>query len=95
MKLINDIQIDVKQISIFNNNLAGKHLKKFKRLIFLADIKDIGEYCYFFDGKIFNCSVIAMRDGDWFKVADKYEDLSVIMIEWYKLASEREQIKEQ
>jgi len=84
MEIINEIQLEVTQIAVFNNNLAGKIVKKFKRLIFLNDIKDVAEYCYFNTGRCYACSSITLRDGSWFKTDDDYKEIKQVLTDWYK-----------
>jgi hypothetical protein len=91
MELIDDLLIEVKQICIFNNNLSGKVVKKFRRIVFMSDIKDCGEYCYFVNGKIYNCSLITLRDGEWFKCEDKYDELKAVIAKWYLTAIEQQE----
>jgi len=96
MEVINEIQLEVTQIAIFNNNLAGKKtVKRFKRLIFMNDIKDVAEYCYFLTGGCYNCSAVTFRDGSWFKISEDYNDLKRCLIDWYKDEIAKEMQREQ
>jgi hypothetical protein len=91
MELINDIQLEVTTITIRKNALLNKRRIFFhNRMVFMANIEDIGEESYLHENNYISCGVLMMKSGEWIKVKETYEDLKKIHSEWYKQAVEKE-----
>lgn len=85
MELINGIQTEVTQIVIRKNSLTGKrYVFYFKRLVFMANIEDVGEEKYLVENNYCNCGVLIMKSGEWIKVKEQYLDLREIHSNWWK-----------
>lgn len=87
MEVLNEIQIEVTSITIRTNNLLNKRKIFFhKRLIFLANIDEVGEESYLHENNYLSCGVLMMKSGEWIKVKESYEELKKIHSEWFKEA---------
>ena len=89
MELINDIQIEVTQMVIRTNSLLGKRrIFEFKRLIFMANIDEVGEEAYLVENNYNTCGVLMLKSGEWIKVKESYEELKSIHTAWWKRSAE-------
>lgn len=90
MEIINDLQIELTQITIRTNTLLNKRRIFFhKRLVFIANIEDVGEESYLHENNYVSCGVVIMKSGEWIKVKESYEDLKKIHSDWFKEAVDK------
>lgn len=84
MELINDIQLEVTQIIIKKNSLMNKrNVFKFKRVVFMANIESVGEDNYKVDSNYTACGLLLMKDGEWIKTKESFEEIKAIYCDWY------------
>lgn len=90
MELINDIEIEVTQISIRLQKIVDKRrIFYFKRLILMDDVESISEEAYLVENNYASCGCIILKSGEWLKTKEPYEELKKIYSEWMIKEKER------
>ncbi len=85
MQVFNEIQIEIKRVVIFNNNLKGiKEICFYRATMYLCDIKDISQYSYYDSGERKACLLITRQDNTFFKAVDDYKSVRDEWVKWNK-----------
>lgn len=91
MDLINDIQIEVTQVTIRKNNLLNQRRIFFhKRLVFMGNVEAVGEESYMVENNYVKCGVLMMMSGEWIKVKESYEELKKAHSDWWNAKSKED-----
>lgn len=84
MELINDIQLEVTQVTIRKNNLLNQRRIFFhKRLVFMGNVDSVGEDSYLIENNYVKCGVLMMASGEWIKVKESYDELKNVHSTWW------------